>query len=641
MEAEAGLEEALATLQLGSEADKDTLDPNPLNSSGEDPLAVFAEDEDLVAALLSIEDNNSSEQQIYDDNDQEGGLLPDIEVDFGDDDDEFLDPDQLGTVFDDTGEENIETQEEDNFQSRLKDIQDVDQETDQLYEDLAKLSLLGADEDPIPEGSDGLPPYLFCQPCAPESELFEPLIQRLPSITEDEPLSEQHIQIERQSVLPIDDLEGLLKLSMLNLDENDDLLQGMDPSGYDQSYEEQAQAYGGPAQVAVREAEPLLDAFGVTTSKSQERSCFGHKETIFGVTFSECGKFCATAGQDSTINVWDVEANSLLSSLKEHSKDFECLRVAWASPRWAMDALDRTKGDFCHLLATSGADGTVRLWGCSDPMKKDEWKCHVLLDHATFLGRSDKESSQEAKEEAKEEEGQKDDKPQVYSLQFIDHWKGFTSHQNSGRLNSFLMTSSDDYAHFWEVDVQPSEQSIHLEADKISLLADKIELKEVMSLHFASIEHYGYGVTACSITDSGLKLPSATSLQGDNNTFGGERNPDNVVFVFDAAYCDANGLFGAALSDGTLRLVNGRGVCISILNLPGCQSHLTSFCWDKTGTRLATSVATGHLITWHLDIDNVQGQGQGQTVATCSAIMEGGKTYLDSPSNRSDAHLGD
>jgi WD40 repeat protein len=381
----------------------------------------------------------------------------------------------------------------------------------------------------------------------------------------------------------------------------------------------------GPPHSASRAAEPLLEAFGVNVAtskpKATERSCFGHKETIFGVAFSECGMFCATASQDSTINVWDVDKNVLLTSLKEHSKAFECLRVAWASPQWAMDVLDRTSGEFCHLLASSGADGTVKLWGCADPMKKDEWKCHMTLDHATFLGRS-KDNKQENKEEATEEAKNKD-KPQVYALQFIDHWSAFTCGQCSETKNSFLVTSSDDYVHFWEIDAQPPEQSIQLEGNQIRLLPHTLKLMEVMSLHFGPLENYGYGVTACSITGSGLKLPSAPStITEDNTAFGGDRNPGDVIFVFDAAYCAANGLFGAALSDGSLRLVNGRGVCISILNLPGCQSHLTSFCWDSTGTRLATSVATGHLITWHLDVGGVQG---GHTVATCSSIMEGGK----------------
>ena len=117
--------------------------------------------------------------------------------------------------------------------------------------------------------------------------------------------------------------------------------------------------------------------------------------------------------------------------------------------------------------------------------------------------------------------------------------------------------------------------------------------------------------------------------------FGGERNPDNIIYVFDAAYCSANRLLGVALSDGSLRLVNGRGVCLSVLTLPGVQSHLTSFAWDDSGHRLATCVASGHLISWTISPESSTDAATGGScsrhggyfVATCTAIMEGG-TFL-------------
>jgi WD40 repeat protein len=64
-------------------------------------------------------------------------------------------------------------------------------------------------------------------------------------------------------------------------------------------------------------------------SPINERECLGHKETIYGVNFSDCGTYLATASQDATVRVWDVASNSLLSTLTGHSKDYECLRTAW------------------------------------------------------------------------------------------------------------------------------------------------------------------------------------------------------------------------------------------------------------------------------------------------------------------------
>ena len=626
-----GVTEALAALHLGEEKESDPQDGflefNPLDSSGEDPSAMFGTDEDFVAALLSIDDDglNNPGGGLIEGDDTEV-LLPDIDVGFEEDVNDFLDPDQLGSVFEDIGYSGtnevlggitngqldqgvvIEGNNVEMGGTALEstvdntNIVDVDHDTEQLYQDLKTLSLEQA------QANDGEVPLFESEPI--ETEPFEPLNQTLPPITEDETLLEEDIRVGQSSNSKEDNLDELLKLSSLNLEENDDFVPEIGSRTVDDPQDPRGLHSLNPD--IAQSASPFLDAFGAT-GKPKVRSCLGHRETIFGVTFSDCGKFCATASQDSTIHVWDVETNTLLASLNEHSKDYECLRVDWASSLWAADVLDRAAGEYRHLIASTGADGIVKLWGSSDPHRPTNWKCHFTLDHAELLGRSTEEESKEG-----------DNKPQVYALQFIDHWSAFTTRDSDQTKNSFIMTSSDDYVHFWEIDTQPAEQSIKLEGNQIRLVPDTVKLQEVMSLHFESLEHYGYGVTACNITGSGLKLPPPSSSKGENTSFGGDRNPDNLVFVFDATYCSANGLLGVALSDGSLRLINGRGVCISILTLPGMQSHLTSFCWDKTGTRVATCVATGHLITWHLDINDPQ--GLGQIVATCSAIMEGG-TY--------------
>ena len=160
-----------------------------------------------------------------------------------------------------------------------------------------------------------------------------------------------------------------------------------------------------------------------------------------------------------------------------------------------------------------------------------------------------------------------------------------TSSVPNSSKNSFIMTSSDDYIHFWEVERKQEKQAnspqiIELDENQAIDFNDDIGgseeteicLKEVMSLHFTSLEHYGYGVQVVNVTGLGLPLKSpALSSPPASNTdgsgFGGDRNPENMVFVFDASYCSANGLLGVALSDGSLRLVNGRGICLSVLTL--------------------------------------------------------------------------
>ena len=394
-----------------------------------------------------------------------------------------------------------------------------------------------------------------------------------------------------------------------------------------------------------------------SSGRSAEKTCMGHKETIYGVTFSPDGKWLATASQDSSIAIWEVDTHRLVTMLQGHSKAYECLRVDWAGLHWSNETLDRER--FRNLIASSGADGIVKVWSSAKPNAKDGWKCEFTLDHAKLLNRgvNNKPKSGSFNNKGGDDDGdgdgdenltpvEEEDKPQVYSLQFINHWKVFTDemHELSKDLaddqNSFLMTSSDEFIHLWEVEKHPFDQQlVNSDQQKIRILQDsEIKLKEVMSLHFGSIDQYGYGVTPCSITGDGLQLPppplcskhkqgnDSVSREGHegNFNFGGERNPLNIVYVFDAAYCCASGLLGVALSDGSLRLVNGRGTCVSILNLPGGNSHLTALAWDRAGSRLATTVATGHVIVWSLDIKNEQGGRHESMVATCRSIYEGG-----------------
>jgi WD40 repeat protein len=242
------------------------------------------------------------------------------------------------------------------------------------------------------------------------------------------------------------------------------------------------------------------------------------------------------------------------------------------------------------FIASGGADGIVKIWRSPDPSKKNSWECIATLDHSSFEGRPRASDDQ-------------DGIPQIYALQFIDHWQGLASEKNG-----FLMTSSDDYVHLWEMDKKNDDNADFC-------------FTEVFSIRFTAAGNIGSGVSVSPVTSAGLKVPQpqASFSTATDNAYGGQRNPSNIIYVFDASYCPGNGLLGAALSDGSMRLVNGRGVCVSTLSLPSCRSHLTSFAWDSTGTRLASCVATGHLILW--GIANME----GRTAVSCLAILEGGK----------------
>ena len=99
-----GVTEALAALHLGEEKESDPQDGflefNPLDSSGEDPSAMFGTDEDFVAALLSIDDDglNNPDGGLIEGDDTEV-LLPDIDVGFEEDVNDFPRPRSAGFRF--------------------------------------------------------------------------------------------------------------------------------------------------------------------------------------------------------------------------------------------------------------------------------------------------------------------------------------------------------------------------------------------------------------------------------------------------------------------------------------------------------------------------------------------------------------
>lgn len=507
-----------------------------------------------------------------------------------------------------------------NDQKRLNSFVDLD--TEELYKDVASLDISTLKESQVYSAE-------------PKSEMQNPDPLMPTDVDDGESDHEkqpetQPLELALQSRHEDDELvQGAMASSMLQADEDQDdpICSISIPSQNGQIHSnkkdhdhkhEQGKDSGYVCQdlSTIRKeawdaAQDVLKRFGLVEESSRnEQRCEGHKETIFGVSFSECGSFCATASQDATIKIWDLQNNKLLASLEEHSKDFECLRVAWASSSWSSTVLDRTTR-FKYLLASSGADGTVRLWACQDPRSGEEggWKCYLALDHSHF-----------AVKRSIAAEGQ--DKPQIYTLQFINHWEAFGTF-GEDTPDAFLMTSSEDYLHFWSLGgLSTTDQDMDG-----PICPDRLRLKEVISLQFGSTTQYGYGVSVANVTDAS-RGSGTTQLNGGNTRdspatiFGGERNPDNVVYVFDASFCSANGLVGVALSDGTLRLINGRGICVCILNVLNSRSHLTSCTWDKNGSRLLTTVATGQLVSWKLR--EKDDPNSGYTKADHLCTFEGG-----------------
>ena len=270
-------------------------------SNGNEPLTDI-DDEELISALRYLQVDEDSDEPFDFFTSQHDGVLDELELD--PEEQELLPLEDFANVF---GDEN-----EDALENNIASLED----------NLNRMSVSEGQEEMEEHGDENgeIPWYLLCRPCEPGME---------------DPLSIQMRQFQALSE------EEKLQLSLLTMADNNHILDG----GAENEYSEDQQVYEDSFQSfivsrrreAVEAAISYTRAFGTglyqpaieNENPTNERTCFGHKETIYCVSFSECGRYLASASQDATVCIWEASTNSLLSTLTGHNKEFECLRVAW------------------------------------------------------------------------------------------------------------------------------------------------------------------------------------------------------------------------------------------------------------------------------------------------------------------------
>jgi WD40 repeat protein len=272
----------------------------------------------------------------------------------------------------------------------------------------------------------------------------------------------------------------------------------------------------------------------------------------------------ASASQDSTVRIWDVQTHRLIETLAS-DQEFECLRVAWLPFDNTRDSSDRSGGGSNlekYMLAAAGADGVLRLYSATNSNDKLQWKLVGSKDHYGLLNETE-------------------DRPQIYSLQFVMRPPQSNTTTTNDNTNSdwLLMTSADNALFFWNI---PN-------------------------------------------ATTGMEITLYSTIQFDTlgpNQFGGQRNPTNEIYIFDAAI--NNDLIAAALSDGTCRVLplsnaksQSEEECVLTVPQDGRGGHLTAISWGKD--RLVTCIACGRVVVW-----NVQMVG-GRVESSFVAVFDGGE----------------
>lgn len=237
--------------------------------------------------------------------------------------------------------------------------------------------------------------------------------------------------------------------------------------------------------------------------------------------------------------MWDLTNGRCVKSLEGHNKKHEVLRACWAPPGASGDSVS---------IATGSADGTVRLWGSSAGGRDGDGDGGGGGgDEETGVGRY---KSLKVVGQLKHRDQVKGLDGQVYSCQFVADNAG--APQASSTMGLLLLTASDSSVHLWDVETRTRVAS------------------------------------------------RALSKVGDHS-IGGERNPEDASFVFDAKPRPGSGssVLAVALSDGTIRVgdVLREGEQAAVLRGTS-NTHLTSLAWSADGTILASCGGNGSVTVW-------------------------------------------
>lgn len=327
-----------------------------------------------------------------------------------------------------------------------------------------------------------------------------------------------------------------------------------------------------------------------------------HEGEVVDISFSPDGNIIATASQDGTVKLWDLEGKQIKSFSAANNAKF-----------WGISF--SPKG---QILAAASTDGTVRLWRLNgkhieevEPLKVSKgwvWDISFSPD-GQVLASADSSGTVKLWQF----DGDKFNPDPIYQIKAHDQVKG--EDQEIHKINfspdgKFLATASiDNTAKLWRFDGQ------------------KIEFLRTLKGHTDSVWDVTFSpdsrIIATASSDNNAKL---WNLEGKEiKTLSGHKQ--GVLSASFATYDQNKELFIATASDdNTIKLWNLKGE--EIITLTGHINGVWRASFSPNGKFLATASRDNTVKLWNLnpqslfghtlDVFQVKFSPDGKTLATAS-----------------------
>ncbi|MCC3413580.1 AAA-like domain-containing protein [Microcoleus sp. PH2017_02_FOX_O_A] len=370
-----------------------------------------------------------------------------------------------------------------------------------------------------------------------------------------------------------------------------------------------------------------LSALQIIIAKIRERRQFvGHNGKVNSVSFNPTGNAIATASDDKTAKLWNLQVNCLVTFTGHNNR---VISVSF-SPT----------GD---SIATASFDGTAKLWDLQGNCLVTFTGHNYLLNSVSFSPKGDAIATASSDRTAK-----------LWDLHgnclvtFVGHNDSVTSVSFSPKGDAIATASHDGTAKLWNLEGKclitfiehrfpVNSVSFSPKGDAIATASsdDTAKLWELQDNYLATFAAHNDSVRSVSFSPTGDEM-IATALDDKTAKFWDLQGNCLVTFighndwVRSVSFSPNGDTIATASSDKTAKLWDLQGNCLATFT--GHNDRVTSICFSPSGDAIATASQNKTAKLWDLQgnclltftghndsVNSVSFNPEGDAIATASS----------------------